>query len=74
MVNQGNKVAPGVIKAITNNINAIATDMINQIISQGGKEMERALPKILTCWCWYRGRVPNSVEITGKFWKTIKQN
>lgn len=47
MVNQATKVALGVIKAVTNNINAIATDRINQIISQGGKEMERALPKIL---------------------------
>ena len=47
MVNQAAKVAPGVIKATTNNINAIVTDRINQVISQGGKEMERVLPKIL---------------------------
>ena len=47
MVNQAAKVAPGVIKTATNNINNIATDRINQIISQGGKEVERALPKYL---------------------------
>ena len=35
------------IKAASNNINTIATDRINQIITQGGKEMERVLPKIL---------------------------
>ena len=47
VVNQGAKVTPGVIKATTNNINAIATDRINQVISEGGKEMERVLPKLL---------------------------
>ena len=43
VVNQAAKVAP----CATNNINAIATDRINQIISQGGKELERVLPKTL---------------------------
>ena len=47
MVNQGAKVTPGVIKTTTNNINVIATDRINQVISQGGKEMERVLPILL---------------------------
>ena len=47
MVNQAAKVAPGVVEAATNDINAIATDSISQVISQGGKEMERVLPKIL---------------------------
>ena len=47
MVNQVAKVTPGVIKATTNNINAIATDRINQVISEGGREMERVLPKLL---------------------------
>ena len=47
MVNQSAGVTPGVIKATTNNINAIATDRINQVISDGGKEMERVLPKLL---------------------------
>ena len=53
MVNQAAKVAPGVIKVATNDINAIATDRINQVISQSGKEMERVLPKIL------RGAIEN---------------
>ena len=46
-VNQAAKVAPGVVKVATNDINKIAEQRINQIISQGGKEMERVLPKIL---------------------------
>ena len=46
-VNQVAKVAPGVITAATNDINEIAKDRINQIISQGGKEVERVLRKIL---------------------------
>ena len=46
-VNQAAKVAPRVIKSATNDLNAAATDIINQIITQGGKEMERVLPKIL---------------------------
>ena len=47
-VNQATKVATGVIKAAANDINAVATDRINQIISQGGKEVECPLPKILS--------------------------
>ena len=47
MVNQDAKVAPGVVEAATNDINAIATDRISQVISLGGKEMERVLSKIL---------------------------
>ena len=43
-VNQVAKVAPGVIKAATNDINDIAKDRINQIIARGGKEVERVLP------------------------------
>ena len=46
-VNQVAKVAPGVIKAATNDSNDIAKDRINQIIAQGGKEVECVLPKIL---------------------------
>ena len=46
-VNQAAKIAPEVIKVATNNINDTAKDRINQIISQGGKEVERVLPKIL---------------------------
>ena len=47
MVNQAAKVASGVIKVAANDINNIATDRINEVISQGGKEVERVLPKIL---------------------------
>ena len=50
VVNHAAKVAPGVI-----DINTIATDRINQIITQGGKEMEHVLPKIL------KGRLSNTV-------------
>ena len=46
-VNQAAKVAPGVIKAVRNDINNIAKERINQIISQDGKEVERILPKLL---------------------------
>ena len=35
------------IKLATSNLNAAATDRINQITTEGGKEMERVLPKIL---------------------------
>ena len=47
VVNEATKVAPGVIKASVNDINKIAEQKINQIISQGGKEAERILAKIL---------------------------
>ena len=46
-VNQAAKVAPCIIKGATNDINNIAKQRINQIISQGGKEIERILPKVL---------------------------
>ena len=45
-VNQTAKVAPGVIKAATND-NNIAKQRIDPIISQGGNKVERVLPKIL---------------------------
>ena len=47
VVNQAAKVVPGVIKAATNDINNIVTDRVNQIILQGGKEVERLLRKLL---------------------------
>ena len=46
-VNQAAKVVSGVIKAATNDVNEIAKDRINQIISQGVREVERVLSKIL---------------------------
>lgn len=47
-INQVRKIAPGLIKKKTSSeINNIAQQRINQIISQGGREIERVLPKIL---------------------------
>ena len=46
-VNQAAKVAPGVIKAAADDINKVAEQMINQIISKGGAEVDRVFPKIL---------------------------
>ena len=47
VVNQAAKVAPGVIKRVTNDINNIAKQRIDQIISQRGTEIEPVLPKVL---------------------------
>ena len=41
------KVTPGIIKNETKEINNVAQQRINQIINQGGKEVEKVLPKIL---------------------------
>ena len=46
-VNQAAKVTPGVIKSASNEINNVAKKRINQILTQGGKEAECVLPKIL---------------------------
>ena len=46
-VNEATKAAPGVIKAATNDIKNIAEKRTNQIISEGGKQSECVLPKIL---------------------------
>ena len=46
-VNQAAKVAPGVIKNASNEINNVEKQRIDQIISQDGKEIERVLPKVL---------------------------
>ena len=46
-INQAAKVAPGVIKNARNEINNIAKQRIDQIISQDGKKIERVLPKVL---------------------------
>ena len=47
VVNQAAKVALSLIKAATYDINNIVQQRINQVISQGGKEIECLLPKIL---------------------------
>ena len=41
------KVALGKIKTATNDNNSITEQRINQIISQGGKEVEQVIPRIL---------------------------
>ena len=46
-INQAAKVTRGMIKNASNEINNIAKQRIDQIVTQGGKEMERVLPKIL---------------------------
>ena len=46
-VDQAPKVALGIIKSATNDIINIAKQRIDQIISQGGKEIEHVLPKVL---------------------------
>ena len=46
-VNQAGIVAPGVLNNAGNEINNIAKERINQIITQGEKEAERVLPNIL---------------------------
>ena len=45
-VNQLSKIAPGLIKNTSSEINNIAQQRINQIISKGGKEIKRVLPNI----------------------------
>ena len=45
--NQVEKISPGIIKNATKEINDVAQQRINQIISQGGKEVETVLPKII---------------------------
>ena len=47
LVNQVGKVAPGIIKATTKDINHIAEQRLNQLISQGGEEVERVFPNVL---------------------------
>ena len=44
-INQVGKIAPDIIKNASNQINNVAQQRINQITSQGGKEMERVLLK-----------------------------
>ena len=46
-VNQAARVAPGIIKSATKDIDEIAKNRINQIVRKGGTEIERVLPKIL---------------------------
>ena len=67
-VNQAAKATPSIIKNASNKINDIAQERIDRIISQGGREIERVLPKKL------RGSSSDSIQITGGLWgKRIEQ-
>ena len=68
-VNQAAKVAPDIFKAATNNINKIAEQRINQVISQGGKELERILTKILLL----NKELTKSSAKEGKNWSAFYQ-
>ena len=47
VVNQVGKIAPGIIKDATDKISSIAEQRLNQLISQGGKEVERVEPNVV---------------------------
>ena len=46
-VNQAGKIAPEIINKATSDINKIAKDRIDQMIKNGGAEVERIAPKII---------------------------
>ena len=46
-VNQVGKIAPGIINKATADINKLAKQRIDQVIRQGGAEVERIAPKII---------------------------
>ena len=56
------------IKAATNDVNDIAKDRINQIISQGGKEVECALLKIL------RGGIEDVYQMPFRLLSNLESN
>ena len=47
VVNQVGKIAPEIISKATSDINKIAKDRIDQVIRNGGAEVERIAPKII---------------------------
>ena len=47
VVNQVGKIAPDIINKATSDINKIAKDRIDQVIRNGGAEVERIAPKII---------------------------
>ena len=47
VVNQAGKVAPGIISKATADINKIAKQRTDQVIRNGGAELERVAPKII---------------------------
>ena len=67
-VNQAAKVASSIIKGATNDINNIAKHRIDQIISQGEKETERALAKGL------RGAIEDVYQTPLDYLETLGSN
>ena len=67
-VNQVGKIAPGLIKNTSPEINNIAQQRMNEIISQGGKEVERILSKIFRRILWRC--LPNTLLDAREIWKT----
>ena len=67
VVKQAAKVAPGVIKEATNDIDLMVKNRLNHAITSGGEEAERVLKKIL------RGAIEDVYEtpfrLLGKFGK-----
>ena len=47
VVNQAEKIAPGIINKATSDINKISKERIDQAIRTGGAEIERVPPKII---------------------------
>ena len=47
VVNQAGKITPDIINKATSNIDKIAKDRIDQVIRNGGAEVERIAPKII---------------------------
>ena len=71
-INQLEKVAPGVIKEASSQINNIAQQRIQQAFSQGGKEIDRIFPKILQGDI--EGVYQTPFRLLGKFGKKQFQN
>ena len=46
-VNQAGEIAPDIISKVTSSIDKIAKDRIDQVIMNGGAEVERIAPKII---------------------------
>ena len=67
-VNQVGKIALRQIKNASSEINSIAQQRINQVISQGGKQNSTCSSKNPSrC---HRGRLPDAVQTARKIWKT----
>ena len=68
IVNQAAKLAPGVIKNATGNIDKMVKNRTNQVISMVGAEIERVLPKIL------RGAIEDVYQTPFSFLVTLGNN